>query len=134
MAKRKRKRRSRKQHWTVVDERGRVITQGHIGKRPAIHGALGGSAIVHVRELRRALQAQGRDAARAIEFANQGRCGAAFSAYEDATYRRGEAVAHQSQIKHASGRERVMPRGTLVPLRKLNEARRVVERRCVVKG
>jgi hypothetical protein len=95
---------------------------------------LGGTAIEHVRELRRALQAQGRDAARAIQFANQGRCDAAFSAFEEAVYRRGEAVAHGAQIKHKSGRERVMPRGTLAPLRKLNEARRVVERLCVVKG
>jgi hypothetical protein len=90
---------------------------------------LGGTPVQHVRALRKALQQQGTASASALTLAEQGKCGQAFARFEEAVYWRGLAVAHAA----GTGRKS-LPRGTLAPLRKLNEARRAVERACVVKG
>jgi hypothetical protein len=92
-------------------------------------GQLGGTPIQHVRSLRKALQHQNTSATNTIMLARAGKCQQAIAAWEDTIYWRGLAVAHAD----GTGRKS-LPRGTLGPLRKMNEARRVFENACIVKG
>lgn len=104
-----------------------------MAKRRKKRVQLGGAPVQHLRAYRKALQTQQREAQLAITLANKGRCSSAFSAFDEAMHSRGEANAHKRYITTRSGQQRTMPAGTVGPLRTLNEARRVLERVCIVK-